>query len=99
MEVEMKDRILKALRMLIGSREEVGCREVGRALQSYLDGEIDESQGRALAAHLDMCRNCGLDASVYREVRDNLRSLARPIPPETLERLREFSERLVSEGN
>jgi prolipoprotein diacylglyceryl transferase len=44
------------------------CQEVARMLQSFLDREVDDGTAERVAAHLEMCRHCGLDADVYRAV-------------------------------
>ncbi|MGW0821044.1 anti-sigma factor family protein [Streptomyces sp. NPDC002845] len=75
----------------------MGCAEVVRVLQAYLDGEADEVTARGVAAHLDDCRDCGLEADLYREIKN---SLARQERPDTLAltRLREFGESLLHTG-
>ena len=45
------------------------CRRVAKVLQSYLDGEVEPPTARAVAAHLEECRRCGLEASVYSTIR------------------------------
>lgn len=77
----------------LGERR-LNCVQVGRVLQSYLDGETDEVTARRVAAHLEDCRRCGLEASVYREIHH---ALARRVEPDTraVARLRAFGESLV----
>ncbi|MEJ1199324.1 MULTISPECIES: zf-HC2 domain-containing protein [unclassified Streptomyces] len=69
---------------------------MARGLQSYLDGETDEITARRFAAHLEDCRRCGLEASVYQEIHN---ALARREEPDTdaLGRLRVFGESLLSD--
>jgi anti-sigma factor RsiW len=73
----------------------LSCEEVGALLQRFLDGELDEDCFRRVAAHLDDCRRCGLEAEVYAAVRS---SLARrgAVEPESLARLRTFAAHLAS---
>ncbi|KNE84296.1 hypothetical protein ADZ36_00935 [Streptomyces fradiae] len=75
----------------------MNCLRVGRVLQSYLDGETDEVTARRVAAHLEDCRRCGLEASLYREIQH---ALARRVEPdsEAVERLRTFGAALLNEG-
>ncbi|MEU3177256.1 zf-HC2 domain-containing protein [Streptomyces albidoflavus] len=70
--------------------------QVARLLQSYLDGETDEASARRVAAHLEDCRRCGLEASVYQEIRS---ALARRTEPDsqTVERLHAFGTSLLSD--
>lgn len=71
------------------------CREVGRALQRYLDGETDELQTRRIARHLEDCLRCGLAADTYLAIKQALGRQAPAVPSEAVERLRAFGERLA----
>lgn len=81
-----------------GGRGEVArCREVGRSLHRYLDGELDEVTARRLARHLEMCRRCGLEVRTYTEIK---RALARSghaaaVDQVSLARLQDFAEQLM----
>lgn len=77
--------------------QHVDCRHVGAWLQSYLDGELDGVRHRDVSRHLRDCRRCGMEASTYRELKASLRRSV-PTPEETasLNRLRDFAERLVA---
>ncbi|MEW2634306.1 anti-sigma factor [Streptomyces sp. NPDC048389] len=70
--------------------------QVARVLQSYLDGETDEVTARRVAAHLEDCRRCGLEASVYQEIHN---ALARRTDPDSaaVDRLRAFGTSLLSD--
>ncbi|MFP3986562.1 anti-sigma factor [Streptomyces sp. E11-3] len=72
----------------------MNCLQVARVLQSYVDGEADEVTARRVAAHLADCRRCGLEATVYQEIKS---ALARRQSPDdlTLRRLRDFSTALL----
>ncbi|MGK5448618.1 anti-sigma factor family protein [Streptomyces radiopugnans] len=75
----------------------MNCLQVARVLQAYLDGETDEITARRVAAHLEDCRRCGLEASVYREIKS---ALARHEQPDAgaVHRLRVFGEALLRHG-
>ncbi len=74
----------------------MNCMQVARVLQSYLDGETDEVTARRIAAHLEDCRRCGLEASVYQEIHN---ALARRADPDSaaVDRLRAFGASLLSD--
>jgi predicted anti-sigma-YlaC factor YlaD len=74
------------------------CREVGKVLQQYLDGHIDEQTAHKIDEHLDECRRCGLESEVYREIKASLARRAPTLPETTLRRLRRFGEQLVVTG-
>jgi anti-sigma factor RsiW len=74
------------------------CREVGKLLQRYLDGETDERATAKVAEHLEDCRRCGLEAEIYREIKASLARQAPTLPETTLARLRRFGEHLATDG-
>ena len=73
------------------------CREVGKLLQRYLDGETDELVTAKVAEHLEDCRRCGLEAAIYREIKASLARRATVLPETTLARLRRFGQQLATE--
>ncbi len=68
-----------------------------RSSTSRLDGETDEVTARRVAAHLEDCRRCGLEAITYRAIKD---ALARREEPgeDAVERLHEFGQALLRHG-
>ncbi|HEV8624022.1 MAG TPA: zf-HC2 domain-containing protein [Acidimicrobiia bacterium] len=76
-------------------QDELRCKEVGKILQSYLDGELDELWARRVARHLEDCRRCGMAAETYAEIKQSLRRFADPLPEDSLDRLRAFGEQLA----
>lgn len=77
-------------------RDVASCREVGRSLHRYLDGELDEVTARRLARHLEMCRRCGLEVRTYTEIKRALaRSGQETVDADSLGRLQDFAERLM----
>ncbi len=86
---------MKVLGGMLPTRTKASCHEVGRRLQAYLDGELDERRMRRIAAHLEDCRRCGLESSTYTALKDSIRSGA-PVDPEPIERLREFGRRIAA---
>ncbi|MCZ4126164.1 anti-sigma factor family protein [Streptomyces sp. H39-S7] len=73
----------------------MNCMQVARVLQSYLDGETDEVTARRVSAHLEDCRRCGLEASVYQEIHNALARRADP-DSQAVDRLRTFGASLLS---
>jgi len=74
------------------------CREVGRLLQRYLDGDTDDHVTARVAEHLEDCRRCGLEAEIYREIKASLARQAPVLPATTLARLRRFCDQLATAG-
>jgi anti-sigma factor RsiW len=71
------------------------CGEVGKWLQHFLDGEVDERRSQRLAAHLDDCRRCGLESDVYHRIKEALAAHQPSVSAESLARLREFGARIA----
>lgn len=86
---------MKILGRLIGTRKQMSCHQVGQVLQSYLDDELDDDAARKLAAHLEDCRRCGLEAETYEALKASLRRGPAGLADEPVTRLREFGERLA----
>jgi len=72
------------------------CPEVGRLLQRYLDGEIDEVKAQRIARHLEDCRRCGMKAETYAAIKRSLREHRPEVPADAVERLRAFGQQLAA---
>lgn len=86
---------MSPLRRRTANARSMTCREVGKVLQRYLDGNIDEQAAHEIDKHLDECRRCGLESEVYREIKASLARRAPTLPETTLRRLRRFGEELL----
>ncbi|MEV6946991.1 zf-HC2 domain-containing protein [Streptomyces sp. NPDC051172] len=75
----------------------MSCMRVTRVLQAYLDGATDEVTARRVAAHLEDCRRCGLNAEAYQEIKNALTRGSEP-DADAVERLRGFAEGLSWHG-
>jgi anti-sigma factor (TIGR02949 family) len=84
-----------SLRRTKRAQRKMNCMQVGRALQSYLDDEIDDFTARRIAAHLEDCRRCGMEADAYTELKRALNRRADRIDHAPMDRLRDFSRRLA----
>lgn len=76
----------------------MNCMQVGRRLQRYLDGEIDDLVARRVRRHLEDCRRCGMKAATYTEIKAGLARRGKDVPGDAVARLRAFGERLAREG-
>lgn len=77
------------------SNEQLDCHVVGELLQQYLDHDIDEQRGQLIAAHLEDCRRCGLEAETYEHIKGTLAAQRAAVPQESVERLRGFGRGLI----
>ncbi len=82
---------------LFGRRPPGGmsCHQVGEVLQQYLDGHIDADRARRIEEHLEECRRCGMEADTYERIKATLAARRPEVPAESVDRLREFGERLA----
>lgn len=76
----------------------LSCRKVGKVLQALLDGESDDVTAERVEAHLEACRRCGLEATMYREIKASLGRGTPDVPELTLRRLRDFGSKLAVAG-
>ena len=55
--------------------DRLGCREVLRTLQAFLDGEVEARRAELVAAHLESCPRCGVEADTIAAVVGAIRRL------------------------
>ena len=85
-------------RLLRRISTEVNCREVGRVLQSYIDNDVESDFAEKIAAHLEKCKDCGLEYETYSRIKDSLAGLERQdIDDDAFSRLREFGRNLAGD--
>jgi len=82
-----------------GAIARMGCMRTMPNLQSYLDGNLDEVTARRVATHLEDCRRCGLEVTVYTEIKTALAEKRDSIDPDVLDRLQHFASQLASGGD
>ncbi|MGH9074274.1 MAG: zf-HC2 domain-containing protein [Acidimicrobiales bacterium] len=68
-----------------------------RLLQTHIDGELDEVSARLVVRHLEECRRCGLEASIYAEIKTVLARQSAHLDQETVRRLQAFVASLEQE--
>jgi predicted anti-sigma-YlaC factor YlaD len=65
------------------------CQEVREQLSAWMDAELDEVAGAALAAHLDDCEACRREWRQLRGLESALGRLAASVPPGLAEKVLE----------
>ena len=78
-------------------KPEVNCREVGKVLQSYLDGDVEEGFAAKIASHLEACRGCGLEFETYQQIKTSLAAKMPEVDPAAVERLRRFGDKISAD--
>lgn len=76
------------------TRRPPDCRQVARIMQAYLDGELPPGDTALVAAHLEDCERCGVDAEVYRRVKAAIGRLRTAPDPDAVRRLRGYAQEL-----
>lgn len=77
-------------------RDLIECMRVGRLLQSYLDGELDDAHGAAMVArHLQACRRCGMAADSIQTLKNHVAGLRHDPDPEQVERIEQVIDELT----
>ncbi len=60
----------------------IDCEETLRRLLAYLDGELQDREGREVEEHLHRCRSCFSRAEFERRLKAHLAELgSAPVPP------------------
>ena len=72
------------------------CIEIGRQIQTYLDGGLEPTTAVKVSSHLHACRRCGLTASDYRRLKSALAETSNPVAAEHLQRLQALAAALAS---
>ena len=85
-------------RLLRRASTEVNCREVGRVLQSYLDNDVESDFAEKIAAHLEKCKDCGLEYETYSRIKDSLAGMDnQALDADAIARLRAFGRDLTGD--
>ena len=79
-------------------RKDLSCQEVMEVLQAYLDGEVDASVARSVAAHLSKCPLCEGESQVYDRIRASLSHRQVAVDPDVMAALNDFSHQLMENG-
>ncbi|WP_198586870.1 anti-sigma factor family protein [Glycomyces xiaoerkulensis] len=73
----------------------IRCRDVVERLWAYLDGELDETDHRAIEEHLRLCVRCCGETEFADELRGVLATRSRPeMPTDVKDVLEEFIDGL-----
>lgn len=79
-------------------RDRIECMRLRPLLHGFLDDELDEEDRSRFAAHLEACRRCGLEMSVYRSLKDRLSRVAPTNDEAAVARLSDFVDHLFTES-
>lgn len=74
------------------------CEQVEAVMQQYLDQELDPAQVPKVLAHLEACRDCGLEAEMYNRIKASLLSHQHAPDSDSAARIRALAEDLATNG-
>jgi anti-sigma factor RsiW len=74
------------------------CHVVGAVLQAYLDGELGPADAELVAAHLEHCDRCQIEAATVTEVVGLIQRQRPDLDTSVVDRLAGFVERLAEDG-
>lgn len=89
---------MNILNRLFGRKNLLSCEQVAMVMQQYLDSELAADEVPKVLAHLEMCKDCGLEAELYTKIKDAL-VLHRVTPSEaSMSGVRALAEQLSTTG-
>lgn len=88
-------RDLSLYRRMFGGPDLASCLQVGRDLQAYLDGHVDDLTAGRLSRHLELCLRCGMKADTYRQIKASLARRGELVDPDAVARLQAFGHELL----
>lgn len=76
----------------------MSCKQVEAVLQQYLDEELEASEVPKVLKHLEACKDCGLEATVYTRIKDSLVSHQAAPTTDSMDRIRSLAQELATSG-
>ncbi|NNN15350.1 MAG: zf-HC2 domain-containing protein [Acidimicrobiaceae bacterium] len=78
-----------------GEISQIRCKTAAKWLQFYLDGELSDTiVQQRVTYHLERCKNCGLEAETYTQIKTAISIHARDLDKRSIDRLSAFIESL-----
>lgn len=79
-------------------RRGMTCQQVEAVMQQYLDNELEPSEVPKVLAHLEECRDCGLEAELYERIKGSLREHQEAPSADSMDRIRALAAELAASG-
>lgn len=76
----------------------LSCQQVALVLQQYLDDELDPAEVPKVLEHLEACKDCGLEASIYGRIKTSLRAHQAGPDADSMARIRTLANELATAG-
>lgn len=82
----------------LGLAKGMSCSQVEAVLQQYLDEELDPAEVPKVLAHLEKCKDCGLEADLYNRIRGSLLQHQQAPDADSMARIRAMAHELALSG-
>ena len=79
-------------------RDALSCRQVTAVLQEYLDHELAAEEVPKVLAHLEKCRDCGLEVEIYTNMKTSLQAHQDEPSEDSVAKIQELAEQLATHG-
>lgn len=76
----------------------LSCDQVAEVLQQYLDSELDPAETPKVLAHLEKCRDCGLEADLYARIKGTLQTYQQAPTEQAMVNVRALANELATTG-
>ncbi len=76
----------------------MSCQQVEAVLQQYLDEELEAAEVPKVLKHLEACKDCGLEATVYTRIKDSLLNHQDSPTDDSMVRIRALAQELATTG-
>lgn len=74
------------------------CQQVEAVMQQYLDQELEPSEVPKVLKHLEACKDCGLEAQLYQQIKTSLVAHQQSPDDESMDRIRALAQQLAAGG-
>lgn len=76
----------------------MSCQQVEAVLQQYLDEELDASEVPKVLKHLEACKDCGLEATMYTRIKESLHNHQDSPSEDSMARIQALATELATTG-
>jgi len=79
-------------------RRGMSCQQVEAVLQQYLDKELEASEVPKVLKHLEACKDCGLEAEMYSDIKASLHAHQQAPTADSMDRIQALAQELATSG-
>lgn len=79
-------------------QRDMSCQQVEAVLQQYLDDELEATEVPKVLKHLEACKDCGLEATMYTRIKASLVNHQDSPTEDSMARIRALARELATTG-